>query len=183
MEKTWIKLTKSTDPNETRTCTICVLLYIGETSWNVMRPFSNIPSSQHLVLIYWSPCQPSSYHIRHCIHLPHWKHQSKLNYQFIFTFSHSIIILFQLSKPDVVMIPLKTSVIFTDISDPPVQILDGISNTIGHLPQDFLYPLFVSQAVAYTISLLKVLVTGFMTIALLLWANVYHSHAQQNTAT
>lgn len=73
-----------------------------------------------------------------------------------------------MSKPDVVMIPLKTSVIFTDISDPPVQILDGISNTIGHLPQDFLYPLFVSQAVAYTISLLKVLVTGFMTIALLL---------------
>lgn len=73
-----------------------------------------------------------------------------------------------MSKPDVVMIPLKTSVIFTDISDPPVQVLDSISNTIGRLPQDFLYPLFVSQAVAHTISLLKVLVTGFMTIVLLL---------------
>lgn len=73
-----------------------------------------------------------------------------------------------MSKPDVMMIPLKTSVIFTDVSDPPVQILDTISNTIGRLPQDFLYPLFVSQAVAYTISFLKVLVIGFTTISLLL---------------
>lgn len=79
-----------------------------------------------------------------------------------------ILLLFQLSKSDVVMIPLKTAVTFIDISAPPVQLLDSISNTIGHLPQDFLYPLFVSQAVAYTVSLLKVLVTGFMIIALLL---------------
>ena len=67
------------------------------------------------------------------------------------------------------MIPLKTAVIFTDISAPPVQVLDSISTTVGRLPQDFLYPLFVSHAVAhYTISLLRVLVIGFMIIALLL---------------
>lgn len=66
------------------------------------------------------------------------------------------------------MIPLKTAVVFTDISAPPVQVLDSISNTIGRLPQDFLYPLFASQAVAYTISLLNILVMSFVVIALLL---------------
>ena len=57
------------------------------------------------------------------------------------------------------MIPLRTAVAFTDVSAPPVQVLERVSNTIGHLPQDFLYPLFVSQAVvSYTISLTRVLV-------------------------
>lgn len=84
----------------------------------------------------------------------------------VFTYTHTM---FQLGKSDVVMIPLKTAVIFTDIGAPPVQALDSISNTIGRLPQDFLYPLFVSQAVAHcTISLLRVLVIGFMIVALLL---------------
>ncbi len=66
------------------------------------------------------------------------------------------------------MIRLKTAVIFTDISAPPVQVLESISNTIRHLPHDFLYPLF-SQAIAlYTISLIKVLVICFVIIVLLL---------------
>ena len=62
------------------------------------------------------------------------------------------------------MVPLKTAVIFTDISAPPVQALDSISDAIGRLPQDFLYPFFVSQAVAYTTSLLNILVMEFMII-------------------
>ena len=85
-----------------------------------------------------------------------------------FSYSQSDYNNFQLSKSDIVTIPLKTAVMFIDISAPPVQVLDSISNTIGHLPQDFLYPLFVSQATTYTTSLLNVLTMGFMIIALLL---------------
>lgn len=54
----------------------------------------------------------------------------------------------QQSESNTIMISLKTSVTFIDISVPPVEVLQTVSDTVRKLPQDFLYPLFSGDQVA-----------------------------------